>query len=571
MNNKTSQVNRFDHTTRDRFIDIDYIRNLVIAMYGKPPSRIIPKTVFGRSADYTATGAFFAQTLTIFNPNNDLTSSAISCAIITDLVITPYSGGLLGFTYAFTDSEGPNVTGYELNVYRIVDGSPVLYANIEGAVPTTGDMDLVDYGQYNVTVTTRCGELSSNLISSNFLTFSPALCVAVTSATLIANGDGLQGSWNADSLDCDWTGFFISLYKDGIGLADFNTSSSSFAYDTQEPGDYYYQVQTICGTDVSSFVSSNHVTITSAPVTCAVASNLVISSVIDGKINYSFDASAGPNLMYYVLNVYKMVSGSPVLHNSIPVTARTGQVDFDAYGEWYIDVVSICSGTNSAPLSSNHLNISAPACGVVSNLVLTHVSGLTYHYSFNAATTGSVSYYYINYNVDGVQDGHIDTSATSGNFTISHNGAVSIAMVTVCAGGGTSPIVISNTVPPIMGLRVAFDWSLWYGGNTVSLTNLTGFPGFTWPATVTTTPSTPYDHTFANALTPGTGLTIQLNLVGNTNANIGGPRPVQGNLRINGVDNYQSGFALSGNPFFIQWTGVTVPAGATVELLLSLA
>lgn len=76
MNNNTlDAINRSSNTTHDSAIDVQYIEDLCLKMYGKKPLRIVPKQVMGRSADYhSKSGAFFAISLTVFKPGNDLSN-----------------------------------------------------------------------------------------------------------------------------------------------------------------------------------------------------------------------------------------------------------------------------------------------------------------------------------------------------------------------------------------------------------------------------------------------------------------------------------------------------------------
>ena len=321
-------------------------------------------------------------------------------------------------------------------------GSVVLSGNAGGtwsSGATTATLTVSIAGDYFVTNTNACGSATSNHIT---VAISPAptasVIVAVGSSAICAGG---------------------SVVLSGNVGGTWSTGATTATLTVTTPGDYYVTNTNTCGS-----VTSNHITVTTAPAATA--------SVITAGGATTFCAS-----------------GNVVLSGNVGGTWSTGATT----ATLTVTTAGNYSVTNTNPcgsVTSNHIVVTvnpAPTASVITAGGVTALCAGT-----NVVLSGNVG-------------GTWSTGATTATLTVTAAGDYYVTNTNGCGSVASNHITVTTVLAPVASVITAGSATTFCaGGNVV----LSGNVGGTWSnATGTTTPTltvtTPGDYYVTNTTACG--------------------------------------------------------------------
>jgi Metallo-peptidase family M12/Secretion system C-terminal sorting domain/Fibronectin type III domain len=290
-----------------------------------------------------------------------------------------------GATISWTAVAGS--TGYTLR-YRSVGASAWL--TIANAVSPQDLTGLAVNDEIEVSVATNCGTTTSAYLTGVVFmtTAATTSCGVPTNLTVSAT--------TATSATLTWTAVtgvttYRVSYKLGtatVWSAPINVTSPSVSISgLTAASTYNVQVQSVCGTVLSTSVTANATT-GAVPVVCGVPTDLTVGSITDTEGTCSFAAVA--SVSSYLISIKTSSAttwGNPITLTS-PYKWFSGLTAATLYN---VRVQSVCSGGNSTYLTANFTTAAAPTpCGETAGLTTTFTT--TTATSTFTAVTGATSY-----------------------------------------------------------------------------------------------------------------------------------------------------------------------------------
>ena len=395
-------------------------------------------------------------------------------------------------------------------------GSVVLSGNAGGtwsntAGSTTATLTVTTAGDYYVTNTNACGSATSNHIT---VTISPAptasVIAAVGSSAFCAGG---------------------SVVLSGNAGGTWSTGATTATLTVTTPGDYYVTNTNTCGS-----VTSNHITVTTAPAATAsvitaggattfcAGGNVVLSGNVGGT--WSTGATTATLTVttagnYYVTNTNTCGS---VTSNHIAVTvnpaptasvitaggatalcagtnvvlsgnvggtwstgATTATLTVTAAGDYYVTNTNGCGS-----VASNHISVTTVLAPVAS--VITAGSATTFCAGGNVVLSGNVGGKWSN-----------AAGTTTATLTVNTAGDYYVTNTTVCGSVTSNHITVTvNPAPTASVITAGSTTALCSGASVVLLGNVGGVWNNTAGSTTATiTVTTPGDYYVTNTNTCG--------------------------------------------------------------------